>query len=174
MRSLELPFFVLTLAILGPPATQTEDLIFRSGFEDGVTLEAPMVGDHGDWEQDLPQRPYAPKDGITYLVSGSQSLPDYAATRIDRVIGHDGQPTRALYMELRNEDPLWPQSTRVQFGIQPPTDFTQAYARFWMKFQPNLDTEIMPPGEARDLMVMEWKESGPDWDPDFRFNIHTK
>jgi hypothetical protein len=156
-------------------------VFLRSGFEAGVRLEPPDVAgseweqylagaDIGyDWSRQLPQRPF-PKNRITYLVSAARDLRQYAETRIETVTGHDGRPTRALYMELKKQDPSTQAGTRVQYGIYPDEDLHQAYARFWLKLQPDLASAVLPPGTKRSRQLMEWKESGSPR-ADFRWEI---
>jgi hypothetical protein len=162
----------------GPPGGVAWE--FRSGFEAGVTLRPPEVAE-GEWEQyitgadegydwssSLPQRPtFRENNRFTYLVSADKDLAQYAETRIETVTGHDGRPTRALYMELKKQDPSTQTGTRVEFGIYPPTEATQAYAKMRLKFQPNLATDILPVGLGRSLQIMEWREQGND----FRFAL---
>ena len=158
-----------------PPGSPAFEL-FRSGFEAGVTVRPPEAA-QGEWEQyitgadqgynwssSLPQRPsFNENNRFTYLVSANRDIQQYAETRIETVTGHDGRPTRALYMALKKEDPSTQAGTRVQFGIYPPTDVTQAYAKMRVKFQPNLATDILPVGLGRSLQVMEWREQGDDF-----------
>ena len=159
---------------------------FLSGFEAGVSLDMPEVtgdqwaqfirgADQGyAWDADLPKRS-SPDNRFTYLVSSQQTLAnlsEYVTTRIEETSGWNGSPTRALFMELRKEDPLDSEGTRNQFGIYPDATLTQAYLRHRLKVQPDLDV-VLPAGEKRSRMVMEWKETGEPR-ADFRWNINIQ
>lgn len=157
---------------------------FRSGFEEGVTLKAPEVeegnwvqyltgADRGfDWSRALPQRP-SPPNRFTYLCSARAALQQFAGARIETVTGHDGKPTRALYMELKKEDPSTKQGTRVQYGIYPDEDLKQAYVRYWVKLQPDLASAVLPPGTKKSRQIMEVKETGAPR-ADFRWGIYIR
>jgi hypothetical protein len=156
---------------------------FMSGFESGVSLDPPQpLGDEWSqfirgadqgysWDTGLPSRPSA-QNRFTYLVSSQQNLDDYVATRIEQTTGWNGLPTRALYMQLKKDDPGASESTRNQFGIYPDSSLTQAYMAYRLKFQPDLDA-VLPRGERRSRMVMEWKETGTPR-ADFRWNIFVQ
>lgn len=165
------------------PAGQPFQGRFLSGFESTVSLDAPrVVGDEWSqliygadqgyaWETDLPKRP-SPDNRFTYLVSSQQSLGNYVATRIEETTGWNGARTRALYMELKKDDPVASESTRNQFGIYPDASLKQAYMAYRLKFQPDLD-RVLRQGERRSRMVMEWKETGEPR-ADFRWNIFVQ
>jgi hypothetical protein len=78
-----------------------------------------------------------------------------------------------MYMALKKQDRSNGVGTRVQYGIYPPPSMTQGYVSYWLKLQPNLATEILPPGTRSSRQVMELKESGSEVgdDADFRWNI---
>jgi hypothetical protein len=176
-------------AASGPPAASRPsepgggDVFFRSGFEEGVTLKAPERGEGGwvqylagadqgyDWSRALPQRPGSP-DRISYLVSGRDPQ-QFAVSRIEPVTGHDGKSTRALYMEVKKEDPSTKQGTRVQYGIYPNEDLKQAYVRYWVKLQPDLASAVLPPGTKKARQFMEAKETGAPR-ADFRWEIFIR
>ncbi|MBI5150405.1 MAG: hypothetical protein HZA28_06510 [Candidatus Omnitrophica bacterium] len=164
----------------GTSGGQKADLVFISGFENGVSLDPPRKAKGGweqfiagsdegyDWGTDLPGRG-SPKNRFTYLVAAPRdaaALAGYVTTRIETVTGHDGNATRALYMEITKEDPRTPPGTRDQFGIYPPRGMDEAYASMWVKLQPNLD---------RYRMLMEWKETAAKGErADFRWNINIR
>jgi hypothetical protein len=163
------------------PGTGKREVFLRSGFEAGVTLRPPEAARGGweqyltgadegyDWSRSLPQRSF-PRNRIDYLVSSDKDLQQYAETRIETVTGHDGRPTRALYMELKRDDPSTKAATRVQYGIYPPEDLQQAYASFRLKLQPDLASGVLRPGTKNARQLMEWKESGKPR-ADFRMSI---
>jgi len=171
----------------GPASSPREaTLLFRSGFESGVILDPPHLegsewsqfmhgGDAGfAWENILSRG--TPKNRFTYLVSSSKHLSEFANTRIETVMGRDGQPTQALMGQLIKQDPtLLADNTRNQYGFYPKATDTQAYMRYWIKLQPDLGTAVLPAGQTGSRQLMEWKEQGPPGQrSDFRWNINVK
>jgi len=167
---------LLAASACSPPTPPPTPPILASGFEEGVSLSSPERAS-GDWVQylsgsdregswdSLPRRA-APRNRINYLVNAPELAP-YAVSRIEPGT-HFG---RSLYMELRKQDPTTSTGTRVQFGIYPPDDFRQCYVRYWLYLQPNLASEILPPGTKRSRQVMEAKETGQPR-ADFRWSIY--
>lgn len=98
------------------------------------------------------------------------SLQQFAGARIEPVTGHDGKPTHALYMERRKEDASTKEGTRVQHGIYPPDDFSQAYVRYWVNLQPDPASAVPPPNTRKSRQFMERKEAGSPR-ADFRWGI---
>ena len=133
-------------------------IIFASGFEEGVTLAGPvanpskfwthaLTGTDSEtgytWPTDLPGGLDASQNRFYYYVYINKDLEDYIRTRIEEVIGRDGEPTRALYMEVRADDPDdEPRVTRNTFNIkvpnESPSELDELYVRYWMKLQPDL------------------------------------
>ncbi len=146
----------------------TARLIFRSGFEEGVTLTEPAVrfgqqwrqalrgADEGfDWASALPGSP----TDFQYLVS-ERDAPDRAAlgrfveTRIDEVVGPHGTRTRALYQALRTRGTIG--ATQNDFIIFNMRDAQRGYVRYWVKLQPDL-LDVMK-DEFDWRVMLEWKE----------------
>jgi hypothetical protein len=170
------------------PATgataRSGNLLFKSGFEEPVSLEPPKFttewvqylrgGDQGyEWATELPDDPR--RDGYFTFLIGKKSDPSkFVANRLETVTGHDGKPTRALYMEFIKDDPASNDNTRTMYSLFPGPNDTQGYVRYWLKLQPNLE-QIMPPGVSSFRQVMEWKESGPPGKrADYRWNIYLR
>lgn len=143
-------------------SASTAKLLFKTGFENGVSLGAPMdCFDAGCW-QDLkgtdsttgftfPVRLWGGAKYISRIqldvgeptiVSGitTANVGNYMRNDIVTTVGHTGQNTRALYQQLfkqYNSD----RSSRVQnmFQIFPgATNQGDLYYSFWLKTNPNL------------------------------------
>lgn len=160
-------------------------LIFRSGFEDSVSLSGPLAignewrqviagADSGfDWGADLPHRD-SPQNAFTYLLPSRLPFGDFVETRIESNEGRQGALTNVLFMALNREQPAAIEDTRNQFALYPPETTDRAYVRMWMKLQPDLG-DILSTTRGQFRMVMEWKETaGAGEDTDFRFNFNIK
>ena len=171
----------------GSTIEEDEELIFKSGFE-GSTKIVPhqdirhtIKGQDGNfsWETDLPQA--EPADAYNgnsrsprffYLDTGGKSADPWVDTRIEKVIGHDGKPTNALYMGVKGDYPSGDDAakrTRNEFSLYPPTDFKQGYVSYWMKLQENYK-DVWPEGYGQ-RMVMELKERSDMGLQQYRTNI---
>ncbi len=150
------------------PSPQPAGLLFRSGFEEGVQLDAPRLeftqwrqylrgADAGfDWSAALPAR----LANLQYLVYDSDAvdkdaLKGFVDTRIETVSGRGGRMTRALYQEVRRRGRAATQNDFILFDWDPSR--TQGYLRYWIKLQPDLDRVMPSPGIWR--LLMEWKET---------------
>jgi len=170
-----------TVVIIVTVAPAGAALLFQSDFESGVMLEPPFVeGDQWwqrikgadighDWSTNLPDRG---DSRFQYLVPAAKNLSDYVETRIDRITGPHGVPTNTLFMAVKTYDPNrfgrgW--LTRNQYNLLWDASIKQAYSRYWLKLQPDLET-LMPPGESSWRNVIEWRESGEPQD-DFRWSL---
>ena len=74
--------------------------------------------------------------------------------RIETVTGRDGNPTRALYSELKQRASG---STQDVLMLEPSREEGDMYISFWLKLQPDL-LEKMTPQNWR--AVFEWKTGG--------------
>ncbi len=183
-KILILVFFAITIMIHSNAVyAQETTLLFKSGFESGVYLDNPTTEGGNQWWQwlrgedegytwttDLPSQ-YDYGSRFQYLVSSSHTqdeLNDYVETRIDDVTGPYGTPTKALYMDVKNDDPINPGLTRNQYNVYLGNSLSEAYVRYWIKIQPNLK-DVMPESSGW-RMIMEWKET----DNDYRWNIHIQ
>ena len=139
----------------------------KSSFETGVRIayDEPtrqldrLVGTDAvtgfDWERDVP----APRANFFNLVR-NQKPSDYVRTELVEVTGREGTPTRALRMEVTAKDPALTspgQLNRNEFSLFKP-DYSQAYARYWLKLQDNY-LEVAPRDHAKSWrMFFEVKE----------------
>jgi hypothetical protein len=157
-----------------------ENLLFSSGFEQGVYLDSPVpAGDHwvqyirgedyddNDWTEDFPS---AWREGNKFQYYGVSQIGNYlddcVETRIDSIDG-----TSALYMELRDTDGGMDGQARNQYDMDLGEGvLEEAYVTYRIKLQPNLE-DVMGRGNWR--IIMEWFEGGPgDTSVDYRWNIH--
>ena len=97
----------------------------------------------------------------------SSRLREFVDTRIESVSGPQGQPTRALYQEVRRRGGAATQNDFILFDWDPSR--TQGYLRYWLKLQPDLE-RIMP-SRGMWRLLMEWKEapSIPGISGDFQY-----
>lgn len=147
------------LALSAQAAGEAGRLLFRSGFEHGVRVEANSEGrvtlaggaeGESDWTSDLPG-----SNAYFVYLTGKENPDNYTATHIEQVTDRHGQPTRALYMSVTGDYPGDKATTRNEFSIFGPISSSQGYARHWMKYPADL-VDHYPPGSWR--MLMEWKE----------------
>ena len=163
------------------PISQDESvLLFKSGFEQGVTIERAEVtggewwskisgSDLGyDWAGGLPQNATS---RFQYLVGGRKALKNNVETNIQTVVGHDGNPTRALFMKVVADDPDYVAITRSQFNFRMKPEMTQGYCSYWLKFQPDLETLMPNDGKHQWKNFMEWRETGTGRKHDYRIEL---
>ena len=153
-------------------SVKNERLIFRSGFEEGVIVKPPLVRGAQWWQQITgsdngypwvtnPLRQFSRI--FQYLVPPGENIDEYVETRIDEVIGPDGTPTKALYMAVKKYHPRkfgrsW--MTRNQLNVRLRPDLKQAYSRYWLKFQPDLQTVMTAQGKKSAWrIIMGWGEA---------------
>ena len=159
-------------------AAHNRDLLFDSGFQRPVAVLAPRIR-HDNWrfpivgadrrfawQSDLPGGgPHA----FIPVVPASEPVDQYAATRIERVVGPHGTPTRALYQEVTREGKFKPRArVRNQFPLRKPG--RSGKVDYWIKLQGNLP-RLMPRGERswRFLMELRGSHGGPR--SDFRISV---
>jgi hypothetical protein len=161
------------------PLNPNAKLLLKSGFEQGVFLANPIekrIKSVPDWRVNIEgsdnsdaQFNWSSLPGeLYYAIPASENLKDYAENKIEKVSGPNG-PTNALFMGVKDyykNKSVLGGLTRNQYVIYPDENFTQAYARYWIKFQPDLK-KIMPKGKGAWRIVMEWFENGND----YRWNL---
>jgi len=163
---------VWTCLIAQSAAAADANLLFRSGFEGTVQIVPWSPQYHNNrhtiagfdlnnsWPDDVPG------DGtyhnFYYAVADGNDYSEYVNTDIVTVNGRQDKPTRALYQAVMRDDGDDPALSRNQYNMYPSStnNFDQMYVKYWIKFQPDLDT-IMPENSWR--MMMEWYESGDDY-----------
>ena len=146
-------------------ATRREpELLFKSGFEEGVSL-SPIYGHSGTaaW-QDI--RGTDSVSGYSWpikvwnpTVSAMQLLvndPSAVKNTIESTIGHDGTSTRALHTQLLRASGEFPQDPYYLSGLRP-SGVGTLYIAYWIRFDPNL-LQQMGPNQWQALF--EWKTAG--------------
>ncbi|MDP2647665.1 MAG: hypothetical protein Q8P35_00255 [Candidatus Yanofskybacteria bacterium] len=151
-------------------------ILFRSGFDGNFAInnfivkfalssqwQARIAGTDTStgavWPDDLPGNSQDAK--FDYHVSSNNNLDDYIETRIEEVIGPHGTRTKALYQEVKKDDPkIFRTVTRNMFTIAPEAgkDFEEGYSKYWIKFQPNFKDLYADQLHAW-RNVMEWRET---------------
>ena len=140
------------------PITSSPQLLFSSGFEDGVYLENPNddtpIGNYQliqgtDYETGFSfpiQVLGATTGGLHFVDSdGFQALEN----EIQRVVGHDGELTKALYSIEHYDTDVTQCPYEILDVVEGKSDL---YIRYWMK----VDSEsVTKPGKWRALF--EWK-----------------
>jgi len=175
---------LISLITLGDIQLFSQTLLFKSGFESNVQLNPPVAGgnpsqwlqsmsgqDQGfDWALNLPAY------GIgtwRYLVSGDSLLNDYVNVKIDTTTGPNNNSSNALFMQIKKYSSNGFGSfakVRTQYDLDwDSTISTQAYSKYWMKFQPDL-AHVMVPGTNTWRYMMEWRETGTAND-DYRWTL---
>ncbi len=158
-------------------ADEKARLLFRSGFEPGVSVAAPFAH-NGHWWQELAGRdkqsgyawpsdvPAAARVWFYYSVLEDKTLADFVETRIEQVPGPHGALTHALYMAAKRDDPDTSSNTRssLELRLGRNNELEEAFCRYWIKLQPNLrDSLHNAPSSPHWRMLMEWFESGSDY-----------
>ncbi len=141
---------LLLLCFCGSFAQGT--VLFKSGFEKGTRLETSGKGhifkgkDNSSgfsWENnDVP-------GNMSFFYLAGEKPKKYISTRLQKVKGHNGKPTTALYMAVKDDYPedKFSAVTRNEFSFFPDSSFTQGYVSFWMKLQDNF-LEVAPKTKA--------------------------
>jgi hypothetical protein len=157
-------------------------MVFDSGFTGDTVLEdvAPWtqwftnISGHDresgyTWDVDLPvKRPPT----FQYLISPNKPFWNYVGTYLFDERTPNGHYNTALAMEVKGDDPTFPDLTRNQLNVYWDDDKnSEVYASYWMKLQDNLAT-LMPAGQSTWRNFMEWRETGPDAE-DFRVALYV-
>ncbi len=155
-------------------ASAESKVLFKSGFEGHVMIASigkrhKIVGSDGPftWPTDLPGA--GNRNYFNYVVSRKKDSSKFIDTKILKITGPDGQPTRTLYQAIKKNDVDTSALSRNQYNMfssLTADSFQQMYVKYWIKFQPDLD-KVMAKKSWR--MVMEWHESGRD----YRFNLQV-
>jgi hypothetical protein len=154
------------LAALGLNQANAANLLFKSGFEGGVSLEAPagfgamagtqlITGTDSVTGYSWPAKIWNAGYAALQINVGKQVTPEesknYIQNEIQTVTGHDGTPTRALFQAVLRrgaQDPYY---------IVVPQEQGDLYVKYWVKFPPDL-AQSMGPRDWRALF--EWKTDG--------------
>jgi hypothetical protein len=138
-------------------------LLFKSGFEAGVTISPDRYDIHGaDGQYGWDTTPaWVKSSNFVYLVNDPGRLSDFMESSIVPVAGPDGKETRALCMTNKADDPSQQSTSRNEYSFfskNPPDDYTEGYVRYRMKLPEDLDKRIPWEKESSWYVIMEWKE----------------
>ena len=102
----------------------------------------------------------------------AKTIGNYMVNQIQTVTGHDGNPTRALYSEIKKSgccgtQPQGGRPTQNPFMIQPVGETSDLYIRYWIKLQPDL-LQLMNPPNPNWRVLFEWKTGTLGDDGDYR------
>lgn len=146
-----------------PPAGPPE-LLLSSGFDEGVSVDDELADIHGvdtetgfDWDDD----PAWVDRSEFYHAVRSDDLTEFIDSEIVETTGPDGEPTRALHLINKGDDPDEPSTTRNEFSFfseDAPDDLKEGFVRYWTKLQPDLDTIVGTGDESRVYYLMETKD----------------
>ena len=142
-------------------------LLFSSGFEGSIALSAPSLYGNGAWQDIVgtdsttgstwPGNIWGGGIRSQMIVDApvnATTLGNYMVNRIETVTGRDGNPTKALYSELklRGGD-----HTQDVLMLQPASEQGDMYVSFWIKLQPDLLAKMTPQNWRT---IFEWKTGG--------------
>ena len=164
-------------ADITPASSRAPNLLFKTGFEDHSALRIP----HDCFGTGCWQSP-AGMDGLAgytwppviwgggptrfqMLVDApvdALTIGNYMVNQIQTVAGRDGNPTRALYSEIKQSgccgtSPQGGRPTQNPLMIQPLRETGDLYIRYWLRFQPDLAHLMTHPNWR---MVFAWKTAG--------------
>jgi hypothetical protein len=186
MRRLLGVIVLLLLVTQGDAAT----LLFRSGFEPGVTLEPPANCDGtNNCYQDFSGTDAV--SGFTWPIQalGSQNTQGggnylqayqdspaltvtnvcgFFETHLAQTVGYTGATTTALFQRLQGSEYQGATGRQQSFNLTPDTTVAESdfYMSFWLKFQPDLATQLIT-GQFPDeswgnwRIFADWKTGGP-------------
>jgi len=144
----------------------SQNLIFKSSFEDGVYLEAPYFDDpnSGTWWQDLkgadnsnfswPVNLWGGKGTFQVLVDAQLPHADYIENTLETVLTNNGLPTRVLHQQIKQKAEGFTQDPYI---VETNYEGGDLYVRFSIKYNANLPEVLGPDGW---LTFFEWKTSG--------------
>lgn len=138
-------------------------LLFKSGFEEGVTISPDMNDIHGEdrsysWDA-TPD--WIKSSNFVYLVNNTEHLTEFMESSVVLTTGHDGTETHVLCLTNKADDPDQRATSRNEYSFFSkgvPNDYKEGYVRYWMKLQDDLDQRIPYEKESSWYVMMEWKE----------------
>ena len=135
------------------------NLIFKTSFEDEVSLLAPNRKDSEIWWQDLKNTkngnakwPSEKGKGSFQMIVNKNNIDDYIENKIETTIGINNNKTKALHQIIKKKEHEW---TQVPYLIETnDKEQEQLYIRYSLKFPKNL-SEIL--GKDGWLVLSEYK-----------------
>lgn len=187
----EASFRMNSVRIRSSSNPESGELLFESGFEDGVRLEAPGdCFDTGCWQ---PVRgtdqstgfgwPPAVLDGdaaVQLLVDApvtEATVGEFMRAEIRSVAGPDGAQTRALYSEILKSgccgtEPQGGGATQIPLQLLLAKSPGDLYVSFWLRFQPDLE-EVMASETWRSFFNMKTGTPAQN-DGDYRITAYVR
>ena len=161
-------FFIAFSGIVAKEKTTVSQLLFKSGFEEGVSLGEPYNDGGGTWYQDLigddgsgytwPITIWGSKGAFQVLVDSSLTPSEYIQNSIVTMDGHDGNPTKVMHSKILKADKSWTQDPYI---LETTSENGDLYVKYWLKFPKNL-ADALGDGTNDDgwCTFFEWKTSG--------------
>ena len=169
-----------------PVPSASANLLFSSGFEGTTALTSPSgFYGTGAWQglvgiDSITGFAWPPNiwgGGATHfqLLVNAPIVPvivdNYMVNQIQTVTGRSGNPTRALYSEIKQSGCCGTNpgggATQDPFMIQPVGETGDLYISYWIKFQPDL-VQLMAPPSPNWRVLFEWKTGTQGDDGDYR------
>src|SRR5712691_2625992 len=162
------------MTVVTPLPFASANLLFGSDFEGAVALSAPSdCWGTGCWQNiigidSITGFAWPPNiwgggpthfQMITATTVDATTIDNYTVNQIQTVTGHAGNPTQALFSQIKQgggftQDPLM---------LQPVSETSDLYIRYWLKHQPNR-ADLMGVGQVGTgwnwRVVFEWKTAG--------------
>lgn len=168
MRLRAAPFLAIAVAVLLAPtgAAWAANLLFSSGFEGDVALAPPR----GDWQEIVgrdfatgatwPARLWGGTTAIQLLTGGGRSS-GIIANSIQTVTSRNGNPTRALRLQVLRKTAEVTQSPLLLLPRQEPREF---YISLWLRLPADIGRLLGPGG---------WAAINPAWKTRGDFRVGT-
>ncbi len=157
---------LIIILSLGIQISTAQNLIFKSSFEEDVTMGVPYSDDpeSGTWWQDLqgsdngeftwPITFWQSIGKFQVLVNASLPSEEYIQNTLVEVDDPNGDPTIALHQLIIDKDEGWTQDPYLMEGAVEDGDL---YVKYLIKFEEDLLTRL---GSDGWLTFFEWKTSG--------------
>ncbi|RLD30493.1 MAG: hypothetical protein DRI73_10265, partial [Bacteroidetes bacterium] len=152
---------------------KSAELLFKSGFENGVILNEPVADDGGIWWQqiegsDIGKFPWPMdilgfKGELQLIVDSSENIDRYIVNRIETVDGADGTPTKALHQIIKKKQYEYTQTPYIIYTDG--NEIEDLYIKFSLKFPENI-SELL--GEDGWVVISEFKTTG-----DYRLALYV-
>jgi len=149
------------------------DLLFKSGFENGVILNKPVADDGGIWWQQIqgsdvegfiwPIDINGYKGELQLIVDSTENVDAYIENRIETVIGADGTPTKALHQIIKKKQYEYSQDPYIIYTDG--NEIENLYMKFSLKFPENISELLGKDGWA---VINEFKTTG-----DYRLALYV-
>jgi len=158
--------FNLVLFCIATTNLNAQNLLFKSSFEEGISLEPPFYDspDSGTWWQNLkgadasgyswPINLWGGKGIFQVLVDAKLPSTDYIENTLEIINDRNENPTQAIHLNIKKKAEGWTQDPYI---IETDYEGGDIYLRYNLKFESNLKTLLSNDGW---LTFFEWKTSG--------------